>query len=163
MRWASWAGRITTQWYIYIYMWECEDMRLWLSRADSPSMWPLVRNAHVRWFRPDTKNMMCDINRWVSETKLCCVIQWMSLESWDVWLLIDMLVLWIKYALLYKLTCIPCVYGGNQYMCCKYICLWLVYYWYMIDILSVYNCYIIGMCWIYIWYLWYICVVKWEA
>ena len=78
----------------------------------------------------------------------------MSLESWDVvWLLIDMLVLWIKYAPLYKLTCIPCVYGENQYMCCKYIGfmidICLVYYRYTIGILLVYNEYKIGKCWMY--------------
>ena len=66
----------------------------------------------------------------------------MSLESWDVvWLLIDMLMLWIKYALLYKLICIPWVYGENQYTWCKYM-------WFMFGILSVYNWYIISIQWV---------------
>ena len=74
VRWVSWAWRIAAR----NFMWGCEIVRLGLSLVDSPSMWPLVRNAHVRWFRP--------------ETKFCCVINWMVSKPIyvifinDVWL-----------------------------------------------------------------------------
>ena len=60
-KWVSWVGHIATQWM------KCEKVRMWelgLSWVDSPSMWPLVRNTYVRWFRPETK-LLCVVKEWV--------------------------------------------------------------------------------------------------
>ena len=100
VRWASWAGRIATQNFMwgYVRLWDWD----WAGRIVSvcDHLWEM---RIVRWFRPDTKNMMCDINWWIMETEFCFVFNWMSLESWYVvWY--EMLVLWIKYVLLCKLN-----------------------------------------------------------
>ena len=68
VKWESWDGSIATQWM------KCEHVGLWdlgLSWTDSPRMWPFMRNANEKWFRPETK-LCYDNYKW--DLVLCIII-----------------------------------------------------------------------------------------